>query len=414
MLQLQSALGLVMLVFLAWGFSENRRRLAWREVAGGIVLQVALAFILLKMPGARLVFAWLNQAVQALSAATEAGTGFVFGYLGGGDPPFQVRPGASTYILAFRGLPLVLVMSALSALLYHWGIIPRVVRALAWMLKRATGISGVEALGTAANIFVGMVEAPVLVRPYLERVSRSELFTIMAAGMATIAGTVMVLYASILEPVIPGVMGHLLVASIISAPAAVTVSKLMVPPVEEGVEGSLALEREARSAMDAVTQGTLAGLSLLLNIIAMLIVFVALVHLANMILGWVPSWGGEPWTVQRLLGLIMAPVTWLMGVPWSEAHTAGSLMGVKTILNEFLAYLQMAALPADALSPRSRLILTYALCGFANMGSLGIMIGGLGAMAPARRPEIVELGVRSIVAGTLATCMTGAVIGLLV
>ncbi|MBC7358742.1 MAG: nucleoside:proton symporter [Desulfacinum sp.] len=413
MLRLQSALGLLMLAFLAWVFSENRRRLAWREVAGGIVLQIALAFLLLKMPGARLVFTWLNQAVQALSAATEAGTGFVFGYLGGGDPPFQVRPGASTYILAFRGLPLVLVMSALSALLYHWGIIPRVVRALAWMLQRATGISGVEALGTAANIFVGMVEAPVLVRPYLERVSRSELFTIMAAGMATIAGTVMVLYASILEPVIPGVMGHLLVASIISAPAAVTVSKLMVPPVEEGVEGTLALEREARSAMDAVTQGTLAGLSLLLNIIALLVVFVALVHLANMILGLVPSRGGEPWTVQRLLGFVMAPVTWLMGIPWSEAQTAGSLMGVKTILNEFLAYLQMAALPADALSPRSRLILTYALCGFANMGSLGIMIGGLGAMAPARRPEIVELGLRSIVAGTLATCMTGAVIGLL-
>ncbi|SMC24974.1 concentrative nucleoside transporter, CNT family [Desulfacinum hydrothermale DSM 13146] len=414
MLRLQSALGLLMLVLVAWMFSEDRHRLAWREVAGGIVLQIVLALILLKMPGTRLIFSFLNQAVQALSAATEAGTGFVFGYLGGGEPPFQVRPGASTYILAFRGLPLVLVMSALSSLLFHWGVIPRVVRALAWMLKRTTGISGVEALGAAANIFVGMVEAPILVRPYLEKVSRSELFTIMVAGMATIAGTVMVLYASILEPVMDGVMGHLLVASIISAPAAVTVSKLMVPPVERGVEGALPLEREARSAMDALTQGTLAGLTLLLNIIAMLIVFVALVHLANMVLGLAPAWGGEPWTVQRILGVVMAPVTWLMGIPWSEARTAGSLMGVKTILNEFLAYLQMASLPADVLSPRSRLILTYALCGFANMGSLGIMIGGLGAMAPARRPEIVELGVRSIVAGTLATCMTGAIIGLLV
>ncbi len=413
MLRLQSAFGMLMLALLAWVFSENRRRLAWREVAGGLVMQVLLAVLFLKLPGTRIVFSWLNQGVQALVASTETGTGFVFGYLGGADPPFQVKEGASTYILAFRGLPLVLFISALSALLFHWGVIPRVVRALAWVLTRTTGVGGVEGFALAANVFVGMVEAPVLVRPYMERVSRSELFTIMTGGMATIAGTVMVLYASILEPTIPGVMGHLLVASIISAPAAVAVSKIMVPPEKRIEDVPVVIERESRSAMEALTQGTLAGTSLLINIIAMLIVFVALVHLANLILSLMPGWGGKPWTVQRILGLVMAPVTWLMGVPWKEAHTAGSLMGIKTILNEFLAYLQMASLPEDALSDRTRLILTYAMCGFANMGSLGIMIGGLGAMAPGRRSEIVELGIRSIIAGTLATCMTGAVIGIL-
>ncbi len=246
--------------------------------------------------------------------------------------------------------------------------------------------------------------------------SRSGLFTLMTAGMATIAGTVMVLYASLLEKTIPGVMGHLLVASIMSAPAAVVVSKLMVPPgdcPDDESESSPTMRSEARSAMDAVTQGTLAGLSLFLNIVAMLIVFVALVHLVNLVLALVPSGEGEPWTVQRLLGLVMAPFTWLMGVSWQETLTAGRLMGVKTILNEFLAYLDLAAVPDTELSIRSRLILTYALCGFANMGSLGIMIGGLGAMAPSRRSEIVSLGLRSIVAGTLATAMTGAVIGML-
>jgi len=413
MLRVQSALGLLALGFLAWSMSEDRRHPPWRTALSGIVLQLALALLMLKVPGSQSVFSSLNEAVQALLASTEAGTGFVFGYLGGAELPFEPKEGISSYIFAFRSLPIVLVMSALSSLLFYWKVIPLVVRALAWGLRRTTGVGGVEALGTAANVFVGMVEAPVLVRPYLDRVSRSELFTIMTAGMATIAGTVMVLYATILGPVIPGVMGHLLVASIISAPAAVTVSKLMVPPVHDAPEGVIRIPQEARSAMDAITRGTVSGVSLLINIIAMLIVFVALVHLLNLILCHIPTFQGEPLTIQRLLGYVMAPLTWLMGIPWAEAQIAGRLMGIKTVLNEFLAYLNMAALPEGALDGRSRLIMTYAMCGFANLGSLGIMIGGLGAMAPGRREEIVGLGIRSVVAGTLATCMTGAVIGIL-
>jgi concentrative nucleoside transporter, CNT family len=372
-----------------------------------------MALLLLKLPGTQLVFLWLNKLVQALEEATTAGTEFVFGYLGGGATPFvEEFPGAS-YILAFRGLPLVLVISALSALLFYWKIIPIVVNGFSWILRRIMGIGGVEGLGAAANIFVGMVEAPLFVRPYLSTVSRSELFTIMTSGMATIAGTVMVLYATILGKVIPGIMGHLLTASIISAPAAITVAKLMVPETSETSSVRVEVPRGAESSMDAITQGTLNGVKLLINIIAMLVVLVALVHLFNILLGFFPEIGGKPITFQRLLGYFMAPLTWLMGIPWYEAHVAGALMGTKTVLNELLAYIDLASLPEGTLSPRSRLIMTYGMCGFANFGSLGIMIGGMGAMVKERRDEIVALGIKSIIAGTVATCMTGALVGIL-
>ena len=409
----QSFIGFLALAFLAWLFSENRRKVRFRTLATGMGLQVFLALVLLKFPGSQEVFLWLNRAVGAIEASTRAGTGFVFGYLGGAPLPFEEKAPGLSYILAFRGLPLLLVISALSSLFFYWRIIPWVVNGFSWVLRRVMGIGGVEGVGAAANVFVGMVESPVIVRPYLSNISRSELFTIMACGMATIAGTVMVLYASILQHVVPGIMGHLLVASIISAPAAITVAKLMIPETSDLSEDRVDLPREARSSMDAITRGTVAGISLLLNIIAMLIVFVALVYLLNLMLAFLPDLFGQPVTFQRLVGYLMAPVTWLIGIPWAEAMTAGSLMGTKTVLNELLAYLDLAALPKGALSERSRLILIYAMCGFANFGSLGIMIGGMGAMAKERRDEIVSLGLRSIVAGTIATCMTGALVGVI-
>jgi CNT family concentrative nucleoside transporter len=275
------------------------------------------------------------------------------------------------------------------------------------VLRKTLGVGGALGLGAAANIFVGMVEAPLFVRPYLSKLSRSELFSLMTCGMATIAGTMMVLYATILGPVIPDVMGHILIASLISAPAAIMVARMMVPETGSGTEGQLVAPQSATSAMDAITQGTLSGLQLLLNIIAMLVVLVALVSLFNQILAGF----GSP-SLQELLGILMSPVVWLMGIPWEEAKTAGALMGTKTVLNEFLAYLEMSRLSQDDLGERSRLIMTYALCGFANFGSLGIMIGGMGTMAPERRQEIVGLGIKSIIAGTLATCLTGTVVGI--
>ncbi|MFO7601497.1 MAG: nucleoside transporter C-terminal domain-containing protein [Candidatus Desulfacyla sp.] len=411
--RLQSFIGFMTLALLAWLFSENRKRVNVRTLATGLGLQVLLALVLLKFPGSQEVFLWLNRGVGAIEASTRAGTGFVFGYLGGAPLPFEEKAPGLSYVFAFRGIPLLLVISALSSLFFYWRIIPWVVNGFSWILRRVMGIGGVEGLGAAANVFIGMVESPLIVRPYLMSISRSELFTIMVCGMATIAGTVMVLYASILRDVVPGIMGHLLVASIVSAPAAITVAKLMIPDTSDLSREGVSLPIEARSAMDAITRGTVAGISLLLNIVAMLIVFVALVHLLNMVLAFLPEFFGRPVTFQRLVGYLMAPVVWLIGIPWSEAVTAGSLMGTKTVLNELLAYLDLAALPKDALSERSRLILIYAMCGFANFGSLGIMIGGMGAMAKERRDEIVGLGLRSIVAGTIATCMTGALVGVI-
>jgi concentrative nucleoside transporter, CNT family len=411
--RLQSVIGFLALILLAWLLSENRTRVNLRTLLSGIGLQLFLALILLKFPGSQELFLWLNRAVGAIEASTRAGTGFVFGYLGGAPLPFEEKAPGSSYVFAFRGIPLLLVISALSSLFFYWRIIPWVVRGFSWVLRRVMGIGGVEGLGAAANVFIGMVESPLIVRPYLLGISRSELFTIMVCGMATIAGTVMVLYASILRSVVPGIMGHLLVASMVSAPAAITVAKLMIPETSDLSREAVPLPREARSAMDAITRGTVTGIRLLLNIVAMLIVFVALVHLVNLLLAFLPDVAGRAVTFQRLVGYVMAPVVWLIGIPWSEAVTAGSLMGTKTVLNELLAYLDLAALPAGALGERSRLILIYAMCGFANFGSLGIMIGGMGAMAEERRDEIVGLGLRSIVAGTIATCMTGALVGVI-
>jgi CNT family concentrative nucleoside transporter len=411
---LRGLLGMALLVAVAVVFCEDRKAIRWKTVSAALGLQAVLAVALLKLPGTRQLFFMLNTLVEALARATEAGTSFVFGYLGGGAAPFEVLPGASTYVLALRGLPIILVASALSALLFYWRILPKVVRGFSWLLQHAIGVGGAEALAAAANVFLGMVEAPLFIRPYLARLSRGELFSLMTCGMATIAGTVMVLYAGILNAVIPDAMGHLLVASIISAPAAIATARIMVPAGRgTGTGAEAAPVSDAGSAMEAVTTGTLQGLSLLLNVVAMLVVLVALVALVNIGLAWLPALGGQPLTLQRLLGWTMAPLVWAIGIPWSESVAAGSLMGTKTVLNEFLAYLQMGALPAEALSERSRMIMTYAMCGFANPGSLGILIGGLGAMAPERRGEIVALGFKSILAGTLATAMTGALVGAL-
>ena len=413
MQSLQSAFGLLVFVAMASAMSENRRAASVRVGVARIVAQIVLTALLLKLPPLEAALAALNDLLLTLQDATAAGTSFVFGYLGGGPLPFEeTQPGAS-FVLAFRALPLIIVISALTAVLTYWRILPWIVRGFALVLTKFLGVGGAVGLGTAANVFVGMVEAPLFIRPYLAALSRSELFVIMVSGMATIAGTVLVLYATIIGPVIPNAVGNLLTASLISAPAAITIALLMIPHTTASTAGELVPDRGAASTMDAVTRGTRSGLELFLIVIAMLLVLVALVFLVNAVLAMLPEVAGQPISLERLLGYVMAPVCWLMGVPWSEALTAGALMGIKTILNEFLAYLRLAALPEGALSDRSELIMTYAMCGFANFGSLGILIGGLSTMVPERRDEVVQLGLRSILAGTLATCCTGAVVGIL-
>ncbi len=385
----------------------------WRTVIAGVVLQILLAALLLRFAGFKHFFLALNKLLLALEKATHAGTGFVFGYLGGAPPPFPETGPGSSFTLAFRALPIILVISALTSLLFYWRVLPWIVRAISHVLERVMGVGGAVGLSAAANIFVGMVEAPLFIRPYLAQLSRGELFIVMTGGMAGIAGTVMVIYAGMLAPVLPDALGHILTASIISAPAAIVIAALMVPPEGEPTSGRLATSQSSASSIDAITRGTVDGLALLFNIVALLLVLVALVTLVNLMLEALPAFGGRAITLQRTLGVVLAPLAWLIGVPWGEAAVAGELLGIKTVLNEFIAYVELARLPDSVLSLRSRVIMIYALCGFANLGSLGILIGGLATMAPERRGEIVALGAKSIVAGTLATCLTGALVGVL-
>ncbi len=402
-----------MLLLIAWIFSENRRAVPWRIVLSGLALQIVLAALLLKAPPLQQFFLALNDVLLALERATQAGTSFVFGFLGGAPAPYSESGPGSTFTLAFRALPLILVVSALSSLLFYWRVLPLLVKGMSLLLEKTMGVGGAVGLSTAANVFIGMVEAPLVVRPYLVTLSRGELFIVMTCGMAGVAGTVMVLYASVLGPVVPTAMGHILAASLISAPAAIVVAALMIPPDREPSPAALAVEPQAKSTMDAIVRGTADGLALLLNIVALLLVLVALVTLVNLLLGALPPLRGAPMTLQRGLGYVMAPLVWLTGIAWSEALAGGLLMGTKTVLNEFIAYIDLARLPPEALSDRSRIIMTYALCGFANFGSLGILVGGLTAMVPERRDEILALGLRTLVSGTLATLTTAATVGML-
>jgi CNT family concentrative nucleoside transporter len=421
MLQLQSAFGVLALLAIAWVFGENRRAVSFRQMAIGLAATIVTALVLIKLPPVAKVFGAINDAVSTISAASRAGTSFVFGYLGGGALPFDLKAPGADFILAFQALPIILVMSVLTTLLFYWRILPPIVRGMAWLLERTLGVGGAVGLSTAANIFLGMVEAPLFIRPYLAQLTRSELFLVMTGGMAGIAGTVLVLYATLLAPLIPDAAAHFVIASVLGAPAAILISLIMVPETSDKRTGGTAsvpalAEGDglvASSTMDAIVKGTTAGLELLLNIIAMLLVLVALVYLANAIIGLLPAIGGAKMSLQRLLGYLMAPVCWLMGLPWPQAVTAGSLMGTKTVLNELIAYVDLSKLDTSALDPRSRLIMLYAMCGFANFASLGIMIGGLGTMAPTRRDEINALGLKSIVSGTLTTCLMGAIVGVL-
>jgi CNT family concentrative nucleoside transporter len=412
-MRLQALLGIFVFLGIAWAVSEKRKQVRLSAIALGVLVQFVIAGMLLYVPFFKKFFLRLNDVVLLLEAATKDGTAFVFGYIGGGTPPFMVTDAGSNFVLAFQALPLVLVIGALSALLFHWKILSYIVKGLSVVLQKTLNIGGALGLGASTTIFLGMVEAPLVIKPYLRKMTRSELFSLMTVGMACIAGTVMFLYATILAPVIPEALGHILVASFIHVAAAITIARIMVPETGEETAGSLIPERTTTSSMDAVVRGTMDGLSLLLNIAAMLIVMVALVHIANVLVGMLPAVGGQPLTLQRILGFIMSPVVWLFGIPWAQAQTAGFLMGTKTILNELLAFISMSQLPAGALDARSRIIMVYALTSFANFGSLGILIGGLGSLEPERRNEVVGLGMKAILAGTLATCMTGAVIGIL-
>jgi concentrative nucleoside transporter, CNT family len=411
-LHLQSLLGIFAILLLAWLCSENRRAFPVRTVVAGLVVEIVLALLLLKVPVARNALFALNGVVTALTDATRAGTSFVFGFMGGGAAPFQVANPSGMVNFAFGVLPLIIVISALSALLWHWRILAIVVKGIAAVLRRVLGIGGAVGLGGASTVFLGNVEGLLVIRPYLSKLNRSELFIMFTIGMSVVAGTVFVLYATILKPVLPGALGHILIASMMSLFGAIVIARIMIPG-DAATDTAAESEMKYRSSMDAVSHGTEVGLKIFWQIIAMLIVVVALVALANAILANIPPVFGAPLTLQRVFGWIFAPVVWLYGVPWNEAVTAGSLLGTKTILNELIAYIDLAALPAGALDPRSMLIVVYAMCGFANFSSVGIVIAGMSALEPSRRDLVVPLVMRSLLAGTMASGLTGSIIGLL-
>lgn len=417
--RLQSGLGMAVFCLIAWSFSERRLALPpLQRFVAVFAFQVSVAFIFLQVPAARESLVRVNGIVLALAEATGAATDFLFGYVGRSEnmpfaPAGEDNPGF--FIFAFQALPLIVFVSALAAVLWHWGILKFIIRSFAIVLTKILGTGGAVSLSAAANVLLGQSEAPLLIRPLLKNLSRSELFAVISCGFATVAGTVMTLYAFILAPISDAMLGHIFVASVISVPAALLFAELMVPPAQgeiptRSTEG--ADQYAYKSTMDAFTRGASEGGRLWANIVVAILAFIALAALINLILDAAPDVGGAPLTLERMLGAVFAPLVWLSGIPWSEAAAAGQLMGTKTILNEVIAYSALASLPEGTLDPRSTLIMVYALCGFANVASLGIIIGGLSALEESRRGDIIELAPKALVSGTLATLSSGAAIGI--
>jgi concentrative nucleoside transporter, CNT family len=409
--------GAVLIIALCWGLSENRKVFPWRLALGAMAVQALLVVLLFGVPASQAVLNGINGAVDGLAKATAEGTKFVFGYLGGGDAPFApADPNAPPpFVFAFQVLPLILVISALSALLWHWKILQWVTRGFGFLFEKSMGLGGASALATAANIFMGMVESPIVIKGYLEKLSRSELFMMMVVGLATVAGSTMVAYAAILSATLPNAAGHVLVASIITAPAGILLARIMIPedapPPKEGLDYTSALTYE--SSMDAITKGVQDGMMVLVNVGAFLLVFVSFVWMANGILSAFGDVAGAPLTLQRIFGFIFAPLAWAIGIPASEIQTAGGLFGTKLFLTEFVAFIELGSLPSDVISERTRMIMTYALCGFANVGSIGIMTGGMTVLMPERRSEILSLAWKSLLPGFLATCLSATIVAAL-
>jgi CNT family concentrative nucleoside transporter len=415
--QLRGLIGIAVLLGIAWAVSENRKvHPGWRWMLGALALQGVLAVLIVRVPAVWAAVGLVNNAVSAVEAATLKGSAYMFGYLGGAELPFALKEGAQPpLVIAFQILPLVIVFSALAALLWHWGVLRAAVNGLSYLLRRSLGVSGVVGLSGGASVFLGVVEAPLVTRAYFARMSRAELFQIMALTMATISGAILILYATTLRATVPDAVGHMIAASLISLPAALLIARLMVPNAPEDTATEVEQEDPGlryESSIDAIVKGTMDGMQLFLSVIAVIIVVFALVALVDGMLAALPFVEGEPLTLKRMLGWLLAPLMWLLGVPWAEAQAAGGLMGTKAVLNEYVAYLELAALPAGTLGPRATLIVTYALCGVANLASVGLLVSTIGTLCPERRAEAAGLGMKSWIAGNLASAMTGAWIGL--
>ncbi|MDB5465268.1 MAG: sodium dependent nucleoside transporter [Phenylobacterium sp.] len=411
----QSLVGVALTIALCWAMSEERRRFPWKLAIGAVIVQGLLVMALFGLPALRAGLATVGQAVDGLSNSTQAGVGFVFGFLAGTpNQPYALTNPSSLFVFAFRVLPVILVVCALAALLWHWRILRWITQGFGFVFEKTMGLRGAPALATAATVFMGQVEGPIFIRSYLTSLSRSELFMLITVGMSCVSGSTMVAYATILKGVLPNAAAHVLTASIISAPAGVLLARIVVP---RHAEAEVAEDLDAgatktyESSVDALIKGTNDGLQIVLNVGATLIVFVALVAMLNGLLGLLGDVGSAPISVERVLGIVFAPLAWSLGIPWKDAPTAGSLLGVKLVLTEFTAFIRMGAMPVGDISERTRVIMTYALCGFANIASVGINLAGYTVLVPERRAEVVGMVWKAMFAGFLATCLTASVVG---
>ena len=413
---LQIFIGFIGLVCIAIPFSQDRSSINYRYIFVAIIFQIILAFALLKIPFIVQIFAYLSAGVSSLQAATQEGAEFVFGYLSNtSSSPFESSGAGNSMIFAFQILPLIIVISSLSALLWFWNILPLIIRAVSKVFEKLFNIGGPIGLGATANIIMGQVEAPLLVRPYLSRMSEKELLILMTAGMSTVSGSIMIALVSMLQPQFPdlNLIQHLVSASILSIPAAIMYANIMIPSAEVTNFDGNSIPKVYDSSMDAITRGTRDGLDICLNVGAILIAFIALVSLLNSILGIAGGWVGiTDLSLQLILGYMFFPIVWLMGIPLSETLASAELLGLKTALNEFVAYGALANIEPGVLSERSKLITLYALCGFANFSSVGILVSGISAMAPERKNDLIKVSLKALVGATLASCMTGLVIGI--
>lgn len=408
----RALLGVVVFLGIGWLLSENRRALPWRPVLVGLACQIVLALLLTKVPAITAGFAAATHAVDALQAASRAGSSFMFGYLGGGRAPFSMADPSAAFIFAFQALPAILLVGALSALLWHWKVLIVIVRAAAWAFGKLFGVSGPVGVSTSACVFLGMVEAPLLVKPFLPRLTRAEIFIIMVDGLSVIGGSMMIVLGSLISAKVPNAFSHLLIASLISTPMAIGMARLIIPGEATATSEPIVLTSPYRSSLEALTFGTLDAVKMVLNIAGLLIVFVGLIALINMGLAAVPH-AGAPLTLGGILGWLLTPIVWLTGAPLSDLQAVGAILGTKVAANEVVAYSDMMALPPGALSPMSLLILTYALGSFGNVGSVAILIGSLSSMAPEKVGEVVELGFKALAAAFLTTCLTATIMGVI-
>ena len=411
---IQSLIGIVALILIAIPFSESIQKIKVKFIIYALLIQTSLAFILLEIPFISSFFDVMSMAVESLRLSAIEGSSFVFGYLGGGDAPFEVSNNQNLPIFAFTFLPMLIFLSALSALLWHWKILPFLIKLLAKLFEKPLDAKGPIGLAATANIFLGQLEAPLLIKPYLNKMNQRDLLIIMTVGMSTIAGSVMVLYITGLDDKFTGVIGHFLTASILSVPAAIMFSNILIPSAQTELKTAKEDLKMYESSMDAISVGTKDGLNMFLSVIASLIVFLSLVALADFILGIFPNVYGEPISLQRIAAFIFAPIAWLMGIPFAEIIPAGNLLGTKTIFNELIAFNDLRDLDTNILSERSQLIMLYGICGFANISSVGILLGGLSAICPDIRGTLLKIAFRALFAATLASCLTGTVVSLFI